>query len=71
MFSGGVSVMWVTSKLCNVRAYSQYTFGLPWLNSRVIEFVNMVPVVTLSLFLLVIFQPNAEGFNFFRLEECF
>ena len=25
----GVSVMWVTSKLCNVRAYSQYAFGLP------------------------------------------
>ena len=27
--SGGVSVMWVTSKLCNVRVYSQYAFGLP------------------------------------------
>ena len=28
-FSGGVSVMLVTSKLCNVRAYTQYVFGLP------------------------------------------
>ena len=35
--------MWVTSKLCNVRAYSHYAFGLPQLNSKVMEFVNMVP----------------------------
>ena len=26
---GGGSVMWVTSKLCYVRAYSQNAFGLP------------------------------------------
>ena len=28
-FSGGVSVMLITSKLCSVRAYSQYAFGVP------------------------------------------
>ena len=34
-WGGGVSVMWVNSKLCNVRAYRQYPFGLPYLNSTV------------------------------------
>ena len=35
--------MLVTSKLCNDRPYSQYAFGVPYLNSRVVEFVEMVP----------------------------
>ena len=35
--------MLVTSKLCNDRAYCQYAFGVPYLNSRVVEFVEMVP----------------------------
>ena len=30
----GVSVMLVTSKLSNVRAYTQYVFGLKWLVSK-------------------------------------
>ena len=38
---GGVSVMWVNSKLCNVRAYRQYAFGLPYLNSTAHIFWNI------------------------------
>ena len=38
---GGVSVMRDTSKLCNVRAYSQYAFGLPYLNCTEHSFWNI------------------------------
>ena len=42
IFSGGFLSCWLPASSANDRAYNQYAFGVPYLNSRVVEFVEMV-----------------------------